>query len=144
LHTDESRRGNWFAIAVVVFGVGWLLGAFMPANRETRNQYLTLDKEQQEDERELELIRKVSIGDSIDQHTELLMLADIVLTTSEPDFNELFEYLAEKSPDLPPALECQIWDYDLFNLELEGTRQYFLIIHAGRIVAICPGYSVTL
>ena len=105
---------------------------------------MTLDKEQQEDERELELIRKVSVGDSIALHTDLLMLADVVFTTSEPAFDELFAYLADKSTDLPTPSECQIWSYDLFNLELEGTRQYFLVIHDGRIVAIFPGYSVTI
>ncbi len=129
---------------VIAFSIGCLVGVSIRPGNSTGNEYLTSDKERQEDERELELIRRVSVGDSIDLHTDLLMLADIVFTTSEPDFNELFRYLADKSPDLPPASECQVWNYDLFNLELEGTKQYFLIVHAGRIVAICPGYSVTL
>ena len=140
----DSRRWIWIAVAIVAFCFGWLVGISSHVSESTRNTYLSLNKEKQEDTRELELIRKVSVGDSIGLHTELLMLVDIVFTPSEPDFDELFAYLAEKSPDLPPASECQVWNYDLFNLELEGTRQYFLVVHDGCIVAICPGYSVTL
>ncbi len=141
---QDSRRAVWIALVVVALGIGWLIGLSTQVTTATRNQYLTLDKEEQEDARELELIRKVSAGDPINMHTDLLMLADVIYTTSEPSFDEFFTYLATRYDNLPTQSECQIWTYDLFNLELEGTKQYFLVIHDGRIVEICSGYSVTL
>jgi hypothetical protein len=125
-------------------GLGWIIDRSMIAGKTAKLDYQNDPQEQLEDERELVLIRNVTIGDSIDRHTDLLMLADTVFTRGEPDFANVYDYIARKSPTMPPSSECQIWTFDLFNLEMEGTKQYLLLVHKGRIVNVCPGLSVTL
>lgn len=133
------------------FGAGWLFGSIgkdlaIALATDERDDHLTRIEALQ-DPIELELIRKLEVGDDLAKLPQLAMLIDEIIQPVDDDFTKLYDYLRTTEPfflnklsDLPkdPA-DCEVLVFDLKTIEHEGAKSFFVVTQGTIVLAVIVG-----